>query len=179
VLARRPPPHPPGPGQESVWDYPRPPRVEPARRPVEVRTGGLVLARSQRAVRVCETASPPTYYLPPDDVDTSRLVPGYGRSTCEWKGEARYWTAVLDDASASAGGGAAGGGARIDNAAWSYPEPEEGYESLAGWYAFYPAAVECYVGDERVRPQEGGFYGGWVTGEIVGPWKGGPGTGHW
>jgi uncharacterized protein (DUF427 family) len=169
VLARRPEPVPPGPGQESVWDYPRPPRLEPARRPVEVRFAGVVVGRSDRAARVCETASPPTYYLPPDAVETRYLEPGYGRSVCEWKGEARYWSVVL-------GGG---DGPRAENAAWSYPEPWEGYDALAGWYAFYPAAVQCYLGAERVRPQEGGFYGGWVTDAIVGPWKGAPGTGHW
>jgi len=184
VLVRRPSPVPPGPGQESVWDYPRPPRLERARRPVEVRLAGLVLARSDRSVRVCETASPPTYYLPPDDVETRYLVPGYGRSTCEWKGEARYWSVMLGDQPAegrSPGGEGDGrvGGNRIDNAAWSYAEPWEGYEALAGWFAFYPGGVECFLGRERVRPQDGGFYGGWVTDEIVGPWKGAPGTGHW
>jgi uncharacterized protein (DUF427 family) len=141
---------------------------------VDVRLNGVVLARSDRAVRVCETASPPAYYVAPEEVATEHLVPGYGRSTCEWKGEARYWSVVLGEA-----GVPGGNGTRVDNAAWSYPEPWEGFESLAGWFAFYPAAVECYLGTERVRPQEGGFYGGWVTDEIVGPWKGAPGTGHW
>jgi uncharacterized protein (DUF427 family) len=169
MLRRRPQPDTPGPGQESVWDYPRPPRIDATTDVVEVRFAGVLIARSTRAVRVCETASPPTYYLPPDDVDQRYLRPGYGRSTCEWKGEARYWSVVVGEAPEQ----------RVDNAAWSYAEPWEGYERLAGWFGFYPGRVECSVGDERVRPQTGDFYGGWVTDAVVGPWKGEPGTGHW
>jgi uncharacterized protein (DUF427 family) len=144
--------------------------MEPARATVEVRVGDVVIARSDRAIRVCETASPPTYYLPPEDVAAGLLQLGYGRSVCEWKGDARYWSVVLDDPA---------GSVRVENAAWSYPEPWEGFEALAGWLAFYPARVHCTVGGESVRAQEGDFYGGWVTDEVVGPWKGAPGTGHW
>lgn len=166
MLLRRPQPLPVGPGQESVWDYPRPPRVEQVARLVEVRIAGVVLARSECPLRVCETASPPTYYVPAEDARRDLLRPGYGRSTCEYKGEARYWSVVVDDQ-------------RVDNAAASYPEPWEGYEVLTDYLAFYPGLVQCTLDGEVVRAQEGGFYGGWVTSTIVGPWKGAPGTGHW
>jgi uncharacterized protein (DUF427 family) len=152
----------PGPGQESVWDYPRPPRVEPDARPVVVRAGDVVVASTRRALRVLETASPPTFYVPLADVEPNRLVPAAGASWCEWKGRARYW---------SLGGGPA--------VAWSYEEPNPRYDVLRDHVAFYPARVACFVGGVRVEPQPGGFYGGWVTPEIVGPWKGDPGTEGW
>lgn len=166
MLRRRPSPVPPGPGQESVWDYPRPPRIERRTRLVEVRFGEVLIGRTTNPLRGCETASPPVYYLPPEDVELGLLRPGYGHSTCEWKGPAAYWTVVVGDK-------------RLDNAGWSYPEPWEGSEALAGHFSFYPALLDCRVDGERARPQEGGFYGGWVTDEVVGPWKGEPGTGHW
>lgn len=165
-LQPRPTPVRPGPGQESVWDFPRPPRVEDVEEPVEVFLAGRRVASTRRAKRVCETASPPVYYVPRSDVDEGVLERGFGRSTCEWKGPATYWSVVVE-------------GARADDAAWSYEEPWEGFEELAGWLAFYPGAVECRLGGERVRAQEGGFYGGWVADRLVGPWKGAPGTGHW
>ncbi len=168
----RPEPVSPGPGQESVWAYPRPPRLEVSPRLVEVRVGDVVLARSTRAVRVLETASPPTWYLPPDDVEVALLIPSFGTSVCEWKGEARYFAVRIP---AEAGTGFV----EIERAAWTYPSPWEGFEEIAGFFAFYPARVDCFVDGEQVRPQEGGFYGGWVTDDIVGPWKGAPGTGHW
>jgi uncharacterized protein (DUF427 family) len=151
-----------------VWAYPRPPRLERSPSTVEVRVGDVVIARSEpgRAIRVLETASPPTYYLPPADVTPGTLVPSFGRSVCEWKGPARYFAVRVD-------------GREIERAAWAYPEPWEGFEALADHVAFYPGRVECYVDGERVQPQEGDFYGGWVTAEITGPWKGAPGTGHW
>lgn len=154
----------PAPGQESVWDYPRPPRAVPVSRPVEVRHEGKVISRTTAAVRVLETASPPTYYVPPEDVDFSRLVVTPGRSFCEWKGTARYLALVGEPARA---------------VAWSYPEPSEAFEIIRDYVAFYPGRVECYLDDERVRPQPGEFYGGWVTDDIVGPFKGEPGTGGW
>jgi uncharacterized protein (DUF427 family) len=156
----------PRPGQESVWDYPRPPRIEPLRKQVLVRLTHTLIAESDRCVRVLETASAPTVYIPPDDVDQSLIVRGRGGSLCEWKGEAVYWTIRIGDRS-------------IDNAGWSYAHPFAGFESIRDYVSFYPIKLECYVGDARVEPQGGGFYGGWVTPEIVGPMKGAPGTESW
>jgi uncharacterized protein (DUF427 family) len=153
-------------GQESVWDYPRPPAVVPDEREVTVSLRGHEIARTKRAVRVLETASPPTFYLPPEDVRAGALVPAPGVSRCEWKGQARYWTVAL-------------GAERLERVAWSYPEPFPGFEPIRDWLAFYPTRLACFVGGERVRPQPGGLYGGWVTSELVGPWKGEPGTESW
>jgi uncharacterized protein (DUF427 family) len=156
----------PGEGEESVWDYPRPPRVVADGRHVVVRTPTEVLAASDRAQRLLETASPPTFYLPPADVNTALLLPVTGaRSRCEWKGEAVYWQL--------AGAPAAG------PVAWSYPAPRSGFGAIAGHFAFFPGRLACFVDGERARAQPGGFYGGWITREIVGPWKGEPGTSHW
>ncbi len=152
--------------QESVWDYPRPPRVVPDTREVIVRVGGVEIIRTARALRLLETASPPSFYLPMADVMAGALVPAAGASHCEWKGRARYWTIVAGDM-------------RLERAAWSYDAPASPYEVLRDHVALYPTHAECTVDGERVRPQDGGFYGGWVTNEIVGPWKGGPGTGGW
>lgn len=154
----------PGPGQESVWDYPRPPRLERDNRLVEVKADGRSIARTRSAIRVLETASPPTFYIPDADVDFSQLTPLEGRSQCEWKGSARYM--ALRDAPDIA-------------VAWHYPNPAEAFKVLRDYKAFYPGRVACYVDGERVRPQPGGFYGGWMTNEIVGPVKGEPGTAHW
>ena len=158
---------PPGPGQESVWDYPRPPRLEPDTRRVIVRAGALVIADTKRALRLLETASPPTFYLPPEDVDRSRLIPGEGASRCEWKGLARYFD-VLGDAKQ-----------RVALAAWSYADPFEDYAALAGHFAFYATKLQCSVDSEDVTPQPWGLYGGWITPELVGPFKGGPGSSGW
>ena len=155
----------PGPGQESVWDYPRPPRAELSDRLVEVWHGGVLIARSRRAIRLLETASPPGWYLPPEDVEAAALVEGAGSSICEWKGVARYWALA-----ANPGAGVIG---------WSYPEPRDQYSVLRDHLAFYPGRVECFVDGERVKPQPGGFYGGWMTSDVVGPVKGDPNTGHW
>lgn len=157
----------PGPGEESVWDYPRPPRVERDERAVTVRHGPLVVARTRSALRVLETASPPTFYIPRDDVRVDLLEAASGRSLCEWKGEARYWSLATP------------GGDLLERVAWSYPEPLPGFETIRDHYSFYPGRIECRVDGERVRPQPGGFYGGWITSEIVGPVKGEPGTVHW
>jgi uncharacterized protein (DUF427 family) len=157
-----------GPGQESVWDYPRPPRLERDSREIVVKVGNVEIVRTTRALRLLETASPPTFYLPFADALSEVLVPtaGAGRSHCEWKGAARYWSLVVGDT-------------RLDAVAWSYPEPNAPYAALRDHFSLYPGRVACFVDGERVQPQEGGFYGGWVTREIVGPWKGGPGTGGW
>ncbi|NJN84869.1 MAG: DUF427 domain-containing protein [Caldilineaceae bacterium] len=156
----------PGVGQESVWDYPRPPRLAPDTRHIQVRAGDRVLADSRRTIRVLETASPPTFYIPPEDVTIALLRPAPGASVCEWKGAARYW-ALFEGPTAAAEIG------------WSYPNPTDGFAAIAGFFSFYPSRVLCTVNGEVVNAQPGGFYGGWVTGEIVGPFKGKPGTGHW
>lgn len=154
----------PGPGQESVWDYPRPPALVRDNRTVEVKDGDCVIARTTAAFRILETASPPTFYLPADDVDFELLVETPGNSICEWKGMAKYWALARDP------------GVPV---AWAYPRPRARFDRIKDYIAFYPGRVICYVDGERVRPQAGGFYGGWITSEVVGPFKGEPGTGHW
>jgi uncharacterized protein (DUF427 family) len=158
----------PGPGQESVWDYPRPPRVEPSKRHVRIEFAGEVIADSSRALRVCETAGPPVLYVPPEDVQTDLLVPSPGHTTfCEWKGTASYVDIVV-------------GSRRSDRAAWTYEAPASDFAELKGYLAFYPGRVDAaFLDDENVRPQPGEFYGGWITNDIVGPFKGEPGSGHW
>jgi uncharacterized protein (DUF427 family) len=157
----------PGPGQESAWDYPRPPRVEPSDRRVVVEVGGVTIGDSTRALRVLETSHPPVWYVPPDDVDVSHLERAITRTFCEYKGSAEHWSVVVGDRT-------------VVDAAWSYPSASAGYEVLAGHLAFYPARVDaCFVDGERVTPQPGGFYGGWITADVVGPFKGGPGTMGW
>lgn len=157
--------HPVG-AQESVWDYPRPPRLEPDTREVVVLAEGVTVALSRRAVRVLETASPPTFYIPPEDVRRDLLAERPGSSACEWKGVAQYWSVRVGDRV-------------LQDVAWSYPDPLPGFEPIRDWISFYPGRMECTVKGERVRPQPGGFYGGWVTSEIVGPVKGDPGTAGW
>jgi uncharacterized protein (DUF427 family) len=156
----------PGPDQESVWDYPRPPRIVEDRRLVEVKVGQVLVARTTNAVRILETASPPTFYLPPTSVERGLLESAPGASRCEWKGTAEYWDVVA-------------GGKRLPAVAWSYPDPFSEYEVLRDYVSFYPAQIECYIVSERVAPQPGRFYGGWVTSEVVGPFKGEPGSEHW
>ena len=153
-------------GQESVWDYPRPPLLVPDPREVVVCVEGEEIARSSQTLRLLETASPPTFYLPPEDCLIASLSPAAGNSFCEWKGAATYWDFGRKDA-------------RRPEIAWSYAEPFGEYAGLAGYLSFYPSRAECFVADERVRAQTGGFYGGWITDEIVGPFKGEPGTGSW
>ena len=155
----------PGPGQESVWDYPRPPALVDCPQLIEIKAGTKLIARSTRSKRVLETASPPTFYLPPEDIKLELLAAIAGNSYCEWKGAASYW-GQLEKKNAPAIG-------------WSYPQPTPAFASIRDWLCFYPGRVECYVDGERVRPQEGGFYGGWVTDNIVGPWKGVPDSSHW
>ena len=151
-------------GEESVWDYPRPPRIEDDGREVIVRSPeGELVAKSSFAKRLCETASPPQFYLPLSDVVSSLLMLTPGDSFCEWKGRARYW-------SLASGGQAVG---------WDYPDVNRSYAALKDHIAFYPGLMVCTVAGEAVTPQAGGFYGGWITRELVGPFKGDPGTGHW
>ena len=156
----------PGPGQESVWDYPRPPAYVPDSRLVEVYAGDSVLARTERTIRVLETGSPPTFYLPPEAVDNALLTPSGRRTFCEWKGRAEYFHVQGSDG-------------RVDNAVWRYPDAFDDARPIAGWYACYPSLLRCYVDGETVRAQAGGYYGGWITADVVGPFKGEPGTGHW
>jgi len=151
----------PAQGQESVWDYPRPPRIVRDERHVIVRSGDAVVAETHTSLRVLETASPPTFYLPLTDICVEKLLPAPGTSWCEWKGRARYWSV---------------GSVPV---AWSYDDPLSGFESLLAHVGFYPGRVACFVDGVRVAAQPGGFYAGWVTPEIVGPWKGEGGTEGW
>lgn len=156
--------HAPKSGQESVWDYPRPPALVTDSRTVRVcrmHGEGEVIAHTRQAQRVLETASPPSFYLPPEALQVALQVTP-GQTHCEWKGQAEYlvYAGVL--------------------VGWRYPEPtNERFSGLAGWISFYPNRVACFVDDERVRPQPGEFYGGWITDEIVGPVKGEAGSGGW
>lgn len=153
------------PDAESVWDYPRPPRIEPVAWHLKVEHDGRVVAETRRGVRVLETSHPPCYYFPPDDVDFSRLEPSDTRTFCEWKGRARYWN--LRGASVT-----------VPDACWAYADPSD--PAIRGFVSFYARAVDaCFVAGERVEPQEGDFYGGWITGWVRGPFKGGPGTRGW
>jgi len=157
----------PAAGQESVWDYPRPPRIEPCHDLLTIELGGVMVARTTTSWRVLETSHPPTYYLPRDVFAPGVLRPAEGSSWCEWKGQAGYFDVVTPEEVAL-------------RAAWTYPHPDVGYEVLAGAVAVMPGAMDrCTVGGELVTPQEGGFYGGWITSAVVGPFKGGPGTQGW
>ncbi len=153
----------PAPGQESVWDYPRPPACVPSDRYVVVRLGDDVIAETRAAYRVLETSHPPTWYLPRADVRSGAITRSGARSTwCEFKGTATYWDVLGEPA-----------------AAWSYEQPTRGFEPITGYLTFYPARFSCEIDGERVRPQQGGFYGGWITDDVVGPFKGGPDTVGW
>ncbi len=152
-------------GQESVWDYPRPPKLVPDDRRVEVRYGDQVVAVSTRTYRVLETASPPSFYIPPQDVNRELIKVAPGTSVCEWKGVAQYWSLSVEPKTGIVG--------------WSYPKPKPGFIKIRDYISFYPSVLNCTVAGERVRGQPGEFYGGWITAEIVGPFKGGPETAHW
>lgn len=152
---------------ESVWDYPRPPRLEPSTRRLRVVFGGVTIADTTEAFRVLETSHPPTWYLPPKHVRTDLLEASARTSFCEWKGRARYWTLRVGDRAA------------VD-AVWDYPQPTPGFAPITGYFSLYPGRMDaCFVGDEQVVAQAGDFYGGWITAEIKGPFKGGPGTAGW
>lgn len=154
-------------GQESVWDYPRPPRVEVVPQRIHIVFNEIVIADTTRAYRVLETSHPPGYYLPPEDIRMEYFSQTASRSFCEYKGAASYWTITVGD--------------RISrDAAWGYANPSPGYEVIKDHLAFYASRVDaCYVGDERVQAQAGDFYGGWITANIVGPFKGALGTSGW
>jgi len=152
---------------ESVWDYPRPPAIEPCRRRVRIELGGRVIADSTAALRILETSHPPTIYVPPGDFENGCLRPAGGRSYCEWKGVATYFDLVA--------------GERCEpGAGWAYPDPAERYAALRDHVAVYASRMDaCRLDDELVRSQEGDFYGGWITDDITGPFKGPPGTRGW
>jgi uncharacterized protein (DUF427 family) len=152
--------------QESVWDYPRPPVLVADTRMVKVVCGDVVVAESRRAYRVLETAGPPGFYLPPADVRHELLIPVAGSSQCEWKGTAAYWAVRARGGDSTA-------------VAWSYPHPYDEFAAIRDYFGFYPGKIDCYVDAERVGAQPGGFYAGWVTSDVVGPFKGEPGTGDW
>ena len=163
----RPTPVKPASNQESVWDYPRPPRLERTTKTLRVDFAGEVLAQSARAWRVLETSHPPVYYIPREDVDMDLLTPSAGSTNCEWKGAAQYFDAVV-------------GERRAEQCAWTYPRPVKAFEPIAGHFAFYAARVDaCYVDGILVEAQPGNFYGGWITPDVVGPFKGGPGSWGW
>ena len=165
--AHHPQPDPVLPGQESVWDYPRPAIAEPTPRHLRIVHRGVVLADTSAAWRTLETSHPPTYYLPPADIAMAHLVPNPARSLCEWKGQAVYWDVAI-------------AGERIAVAAWSYPSPTPAFAGIAGHIAFYAAPFDSVTVDgEQVTPQPGGFYGGWITRREAGPFKGIPGSRFW
>lgn len=158
---------PPGPGQESVWDYPRPPRIEDSAKHIQVIFGGITIADTRRARRVLETSHPPVYYIPPEDIRTEHLTLAAHATFCEYKGEAGYYTVSA-------------GGKTAERAAWFYPRPTSDFVAIRGYVAFYPGRMDaCLVDGERVVAQPGDFYGGWITADIIGPFKGEPGTRGW
>ena len=160
-------PDPLRPGQESVWAFPRPAVAQAIAAHIVVELGGLVIADTRRAVRTLETSHPPSYYIPPDDVASGTLVPVAGGSFCEWKGNARYFDVIA-------------GAERRPRAAWSYPDPTSPFAVLRDHVAFYAGAMDaCWVDGERATPQPEGFYGGWITSAVAGPFKGVPGSRFW
>ena len=157
----------PKPGQESVWDYPRPPRIEPTPKRIRVIYNHVVLADSVNAFRVLETSHPPAYYIPPWDIQMQYLHATNRQTFCEFKGKASYFDIRVE-------------GQQASHAAWTYSKPNAIYAAIAGYVCFYAQHMDtCYVDDELVQPQAGDFYGGWITSDIVGPFKGAPGTTGW
>jgi uncharacterized protein (DUF427 family) len=156
-----------GSGQESVWDYPRPPALEPTPRRIRIVVAGETIVDTTSAWRVLETSHPPGYYIPPDDIRSGVLIPAGGGSVCEWKGRAVYFSLRVGDR-------------ELANVGWAYPDPTPRFAPIAGYVAFYAGPMDrCLVDDEVVTPQPGGFYGGWITSDVAGPFKGGPGTHGW
>jgi len=160
-------PEPTGPGEESVWSYPRPPKLESFGKRIRVVFADTTIADTTSAYRVLETSHPPTYYIPPSDILMEFLYPDKGESRCEWKGLGRYYRLVAGNRSAP-------------QAAWYYPNPTSRFAPIRDYIAFYAGKVDaCYISEEKVLPQPGGFYGGWITKNIKGPFKGSPGTAGW
>ncbi|MEA5594272.1 DUF427 domain-containing protein [Rivularia sp. UHCC 0363] len=163
----RPQPIEPEPGQESVWDYPRPPRLEDTDKHIQIIFNGETIADTKQAKRVLETSHPPNYYIPPEDIKMEYLIPTPQSSFCEWKGRASYYTIKVGDKEAQ-------------NVAWYYTNPTEAFASMKDYVAFYAHVMDaCYIDGEKVEPQPGNFYGGWVNKDIVGPFKGIPGSWGW
>jgi uncharacterized protein (DUF427 family) len=162
----RPQPVQSGPGQESVWGFPRPPSIEDSTRHILVRKNGIVLAETRSAKRVLETSHAPTYYIPRRDVAMHHLAESSNQTVCEWKGSATYFDLMA-------------GGFSIQSVAWTYENPTPGFIEIHGYLAFYPDRLECYLDGEQALAQAGGFYGGWITSDVVGPFKGEPGTRNW
>lgn len=157
----------PGPGEESVWDYPRPPRLEESTKHVQIIFNGVTIADTRRPQRVLETSHPPVYYICPEDIKMEYLHKTLQGSWCEWKGQAGYYTVTVESK-------------EVVNAAWFYPNPNQVFAAIKDYVAFYPSKMNaCYVDGELVQCQPGDFYGGWITKDIVGPFKGGPGTWGW
>ncbi len=154
-------------GQESVWDYPRPPRLERSSKRLQVIYNDILVADSNRAWRVLETSHPPVYYIPPNDINQSYLRPARGTSYCEWKGKASYYDVIVNEKIAP-------------RAAWDYAQPTAAFYSIKDHVAFYAWAMDaCLVNGEKARPQPGNFYGGWITDDVIGPFKGGPDSRGW
>lgn len=163
----RPTPTPPQPGQESVWDYPRPPRLELVNKRIQIVFNEVTIADTTKAMRVLETSHPPTYYIPPEDIEQQYLIPSSRSTFCEWKGQGSYYTVKVGDKTA------------VD-VAWYYSNPTPNFSLMQNYVAFYAAAMDaCYVDGEKVTPQPGQFYGGWITSDIVGPFKGEIGSWGW
>lgn len=163
----RPNPDPAAPGQESVWTFPRPAVAERTSARIVIEHNGRNVADSANAIRVLETSHPPNYYIPPSNIDPGILQRAAGSSFCEWKGFATYWDVVVDDQV-------------LPRVGWSYEDPSSGFQILRGHVAFYGAPFDrCSVDGETVTPQPGGFYGGWITSRVVGPFKGVPGSQGW
>ncbi|KAL6778207.1 hypothetical protein ACKKBG_A17345 [Auxenochlorella protothecoides x Auxenochlorella symbiontica] len=154
--------------KESVWDYPRPPRLEKTPRHLKVELHGKIIAETRNAYRVLETSHPPTYYLPPSDVQAGYLSKAKGASSfCEWKGNATYWNVTVP------------GHSPVNQRIWSYENPTPSFSSIKGYLSFYASPFECSVDGECVKPQEGSFYAGWITDDVMGPFKGAPNTLGW
>ncbi|MGB3788258.1 MAG: DUF427 domain-containing protein [Phormidesmis sp.] len=163
----RPEPISPSSEQESVWDYPRPPKVEDVTKHIRIVFNNKIIADTHRSKRVLETSHPPNYYILLDDIKTEYLIPSAHSTYCEWKGRANYYTLQVGDR-------------QVKDVAWYYPEISPAHKELKGYVSFYPEPMDaCYVDSEKVQPQPGNFYAGWITKDIVGPFKGGPGSWEW
>ncbi|MDJ0641932.1 MAG: DUF427 domain-containing protein [Erythrobacter sp.] len=167
LFGGHPDPDPVGPGQESVWDYPRPAIAEPTDRRIQIVHKDIEVVDSRAAWRTLETSHPPTYYIPQSDIAMEHLQPNPRRTMCEWKGQANYWDLAIGDA-------------RLEAVAWSYPSPTPAFAPIKDYLAFYPDPLDrCMVDGEAITPQPGSFYGGWISQYEAGPFKGVPGSRFW